>query len=99
MVIAGSGGVPGTRGGPPRTACRWVETVAPSACAMEKVDMELGLSSTLVGEAGQADAEKRARGCARPIRLVGSTSLVDRATGEVRPVYSSSSELDGIYRA
>jgi hypothetical protein len=63
---------------------------------MEKVDMELGLSSTLVGEAGQADAEKRARGCTRPVRLAGSTSLLDRSTGEVRPVYSSSSELDGI---
>jgi hypothetical protein len=63
---------------------------------MEKVDMELGLSSTLVGEAGQADAEERAGGCARPVRLVGSTSLVDRDTGEVRPVYSSATELDGI---
>jgi hypothetical protein len=58
--------------------------------------MELRLNPTLVGEAGQADAEKRARGCTRPVRLVGSTSLVDRGTGEVRPVYSSSSELDGI---
>jgi hypothetical protein len=55
-----------------------------------------GLSSTLVGEAGQADAEKRARGCTRPVRLVGSTSVVDRGTGEVRPVYSSSTELDGV---
>jgi hypothetical protein len=63
---------------------------------METVDMELGLSTTLVGEAGQADAENRARGCTRPVRLVGSTSLVHRDTGEVRPVYSSSTELDGI---
>jgi hypothetical protein len=63
---------------------------------MEKVDMEMGLSSTLVGEAGRGDAEKRARGCGRPVRLVGSTSLVDRGTGEARPVYSSSSELDGV---
>jgi hypothetical protein len=55
-----------------------------------------GLSSTVAGEAGQADAEKRARGCTRPVRLVGSTSLVDRSTGEIRPVYSSSTELDGI---
>ena len=55
-----------------------------------------GLSSTLVGETGRGDAEKRARGCTRPVRLVGSTSLVDRSTGDVRPVYSSSSELDGI---
>jgi hypothetical protein len=39
---------------------------------MEKVDMELGLRSTLVGGAGQADAEERARGCVRPVHLVGS---------------------------
>ncbi len=57
--------------------------------------MNTRLSATLVGEAGQADAEKRARGCSRPVRLVGSTTLVDWDTGEVRPVYSSSSELDG----
>ena len=54
------------------------------------------LGAALVGEAGQADAENRARGCTRPVRLVGATSLVDRGTGEIRPVYSSSSELDGI---
>jgi hypothetical protein len=68
----------------------------PPACAKKKVDMELGLSPRLVGEAGQADAENRARGLYRPVRLVGSTSLVDRGTGEDRPGYSSSSELDGI---
>ncbi|MDX6326681.1 MAG: hypothetical protein QOK15_3035 [Nocardioidaceae bacterium] len=55
-----------------------------------------GLDPVLVGEAGQADAEKRARGCTRPVRLVGSTNLVDRSTGEIRQVYSSGSELDGI---
>ncbi|MBA2560714.1 MAG: replication initiation protein [Propionibacteriales bacterium] len=57
--------------------------------------MNTALSATLIGEAGQADAEKRARGCTRPVRLVGSTDLVDRGTGEARPIYSSSSELDG----
>jgi hypothetical protein len=55
-----------------------------------------GLDAALVGEAGLADAEKRARGCARPVRLVGATSLVDHDTGEIRPVYSSTSELDSI---
>lgn len=55
-----------------------------------------GLDVDLLGQAGQGDAEKRARGCSRPVRLRGSTSLVETATGEVREVYGSSQELDGI---
>ncbi|MGZ5418807.1 MAG: replication initiator [Nocardioides sp.] len=48
-----------------------------------------------IGSAGQGDAEKRARGCARPVRLRGSTELVDTRTGEAVEVYSSDREFDG----
>jgi Replication initiator protein, pSAM2 len=48
------------------------------------------------GEAALADAHKRARGCSRPVRLVGSTTKLNRATGEVVSFYSSAQELDGI---
>jgi hypothetical protein len=53
------------------------------------------------GRVAVADADKRARGCARPVRLVGSTvrRRVDPATGEPGEVierYSSAQELDGI---
>ena len=53
------------------------------------------------GKAAVADAEQRARGCARPVRLVGSTvrRRVDPLTGapgEVIERYSSAQELDGI---
>jgi hypothetical protein len=54
------------------------------------------LSAALIGEAGRGDAERRARSCTRPVRLIGSTNLVDCGTGEIHPVYSSASELDGI---
>lgn len=57
--------------------------------------MEAQPSRTLIGEAGVADAENRGRGCTRPVRLVGSTQLVNTATGEVTSRYSSSQELDG----
>jgi hypothetical protein len=50
----------------------------------------------LLGEAGQGDAEKRSRGCARPVRLVGATQLVHTTTGESSTTYSSSLELDGV---
>jgi len=50
----------------------------------------------LLGRAGMGDAEKRARGCARPVRLRGSTALVDTTTGEIREVYGSAQELDGV---
>jgi hypothetical protein len=45
--------------------------------------------------AGLHDAETRARGCSRPIRLVGSTVRVDTATGEIQASYRSGDELDG----
>jgi len=48
------------------------------------------------GGAAIADAEKRARGCSRPVRLVGSTTRFRRSTGEVIERYSSAQELDGI---
>lgn len=50
----------------------------------------------LLGRAGMGDAEKRARGCTRPVRLHGSTALVDTTTGEIREVYGSGQELDGV---
>jgi hypothetical protein len=50
----------------------------------------------LLSRVALADAAKRARGCARPIRLVGSTTRVDRATGQVIERYGSADELDGI---
>ncbi len=51
--------------------------------------------AALVGAARRADAERRSRGCARPVRLVGSTATVDRDTGAVVSSYSSTQELDG----
>jgi hypothetical protein len=45
--------------------------------------------------AGLHDAEARARSCARPIRLVGSTVRVNRTTGEFIGFYGSGDELDG----
>jgi hypothetical protein len=53
-------------------------------------------SVALLGSVAREDAEKRVRGCARPVRLVGSTTRYNAATGEVVEVYSSSQELDGI---
>ena len=49
----------------------------------------------IAAAAGLHDAETRARGCARPIRLVGSTARVDTTTGEVLGSYRSADELDG----
>jgi hypothetical protein len=49
----------------------------------------------LVGAVAREDAEKRVRGCSRPVRLVGSTTRINAATGEVLSVYSSAQELDG----
>jgi hypothetical protein len=37
----------------------------------------------LLGSAAREDAETRVRGCGRPVRLVGSTTKYDRATGEL----------------
>jgi hypothetical protein len=45
--------------------------------------------------AGLHDAEIRARGCSRPIRLVGATTRVNTTTGEVIGSYRSADELDG----
>jgi hypothetical protein len=53
-------------------------------------------SAEVIGSVAVGDAGKRARGCARPVRLVGSTTRVDRATGQVIEHYSSGQELDGI---
>ena len=50
----------------------------------------------LLGEAGIERARIRTQHCTRPVRLQGSTRLVSTTTGEVRPVYSSSDEIDGI---
>ena len=53
-------------------------------------------SPALLGKVALADAERRTRGCARPVRLVGSTVRINRATGQVLDRYSSAQELDGI---
>jgi hypothetical protein len=52
--------------------------------------------AALLARAGRGDAEKRVRGCTQPVRLHGATHLVDRSTGEIREVYSSAQELDGV---
>ncbi|HEY9412219.1 MAG TPA: replication initiator [Jiangellaceae bacterium] len=49
----------------------------------------------MVADAALTRAEDRARGCAKPIRLVGSTVELDTTTGEVLRTYSSDDELDG----
>ncbi len=49
----------------------------------------------MLGEAGLSSAQQRTHDCARPVRLKGSTQLVNTTTGEVRIVYSSDQELDG----
>jgi hypothetical protein len=49
----------------------------------------------VVASVGVRDAEARARGCSRPIRLVGSTTRVDTTSGEVLGSYRSTDELDG----
>ena len=49
----------------------------------------------MFGEAGLPSAQQRTHECARPVRLKGSTRLVNTTTGEVRSVYSSAQELDG----
>jgi hypothetical protein len=53
-------------------------------------------SPLLLGTAGIQDAETRVRGCSRPVRLVGSTTRINAATGELVSVYSSAQELDGV---
>ncbi|MGH9260518.1 MAG: replication initiator, partial [Acidimicrobiales bacterium] len=49
----------------------------------------------VIGAVARDDADKRVRGCSRPVRLVGSTIRIDAATGQVLDRYSSSQELDG----
>jgi hypothetical protein len=49
----------------------------------------------LVARVGVEDAQRRVRGCTRPIRLHGSTTVVRRSTGEVVSHYNSAQELDG----
>jgi hypothetical protein len=52
-------------------------------------------SRRLLGEAGIDSARQRVHDCERPIRLRGSTRLVNPATGEIRTLYASAQELDG----
>jgi hypothetical protein len=63
-------------------------TTAPAAPAPR-------INREALGRAGVESAQKRAGGCARPIRLVGHTAFVNRNTGEVGQVYASADELDG----
>jgi hypothetical protein len=53
-------------------------------------------SPAILAKVATADAERRARGCSRPVRLIGSTTRIKRSTGEVIERYSSAQELDGI---
>jgi hypothetical protein len=46
-------------------------------------------------EAALDSAVQRAGGCERPVRLQGSTMVVDSRTGEVADRYASTGELDG----
>jgi hypothetical protein len=57
--------------------------------------MTLAPSPALLGQVAREDVDKRVRGCARPVRLVGSTTRINAATGEVIDRYSSTQELDG----
>jgi hypothetical protein len=50
----------------------------------------------LLGGLAVADTERRVRGCQRPVRLIGSTTRINRATGQIIDHYSSAQELDGI---
>jgi hypothetical protein len=52
-------------------------------------------SMELLGSVARNDAQKRVRGCSRPVRLIGSTTRINKATGEVLSVYRSAQELDG----
>jgi hypothetical protein len=51
--------------------------------------------ASFFAEASVDAAVDRAGGCARPVRLRGSSALVDTRTGEVTKRYSSDDELDG----
>jgi hypothetical protein len=53
------------------------------------------LTDELLAAAGTQDASRRVRGCTRPVRLRGSTTVVRRSTGELVRRYSSADELDG----
>jgi hypothetical protein len=48
----------------------------------------------MLGEA-LASAQRRTHDCAQPVRLSGSTQLVNPTTGEAPTVHSSEQELDG----
>jgi hypothetical protein len=54
-----------------------------------------GLTDELLARAGTEDASRRVRGCTRPVRLRGSTTVVRPSTGELVRRYSSADELDG----
>jgi hypothetical protein len=53
-------------------------------------------SPGVLGGLAIADTERRVRGCQRPVRLIGSTTRINRATGQILDHYSSVQELDGI---
>jgi hypothetical protein len=57
--------------------------------------MTAPLTDELLAAASTQDATRRVRGCTRPVRLRGSTTVVRRSTGELVRRYSSADELDG----
>jgi hypothetical protein len=58
--------------------------------------MLAGPSDVVLAHAAQESAIERASGCSRPIPLRGSKDLINTSTGEVRSLYSSGNELDGV---
>ena len=52
-------------------------------------------NASFLAEVAADLAIERAGGCSRPVRLRGSTVLVDARTGEVTQRYSSADEIDG----
>jgi len=81
--------------------------IAPPHQPTEALDLS-GLSAAALSQAtarllsqdfpAWSDAAARVGHCARPVRLRGSSTTVDTATGEVLASYSSASEPDGFTR-
>lgn len=67
----------------------------PVADPLDRAVSPGGPTRRMLGQAGIGSAHKRTHDCARPIRLKGSTRLVNKSTGEVRTAYASIQELDG----
>jgi hypothetical protein len=69
--------------------------MSPATATATPAGRSLAETRVAFGRAGVDSAERRARGCARPVRLVGSTEVVNTDTGQVGESYASADELDG----